>query len=918
MRRLFIFSVLALTLFVFSSCTTNSDPIVDGDELNDEIGQTDSDVTETEDKKDDKVDETQKDDIVNDETQDNEVNDETNDEAQPECTKDEMKCEGTVLMWCKDGFWTTVKDCATEEKVCEVVDTTPKCVEAAETCTPDDLKCSGTKILKCNADGAWTDNQDCADDSQICENNEGVVTCEDIVVAVCDPDETKCIGDVVMKCNADGQWENETVCSDTDKICVFADDAATCEVPPCTPDAKKCSGTEVQLCNASEVWEVEIDCDLTSKVCKNNGTTVECVVPAVCVSGETDCNGNLLNLCNVDGQWNLLINCEGSDKICIKEETTASCEIAPCTPTEKKCEGKAVLTCNSGGTWDSVDCTGIQMCDDDGTTVECVDPPECSDGEKKCFGDTLMTCSSSLEWATPVNCEETQEFCDNTGAEDLCKCVATEEKCLGTEIQICNASGVWGSNLDCSDAGKICSDNGITVECKVAPVCSPAEKRCNGNLIESCNTQGQWETSSTCGGTTPTCLEITETPTCVCQDDDLRCQGAEVQKCATGVWSQETNCSLESKECRVIEETAQCATPLCTPDTKSCSGNTLLQCDSAGAWQTSDVCDDHGELCRKKDAVSQCVCNPNTKKCGERTEGNHEDYIIYNCDSNYDWVEQTDCLDDSKACNEGACVNTSCGDSINHDLIEWCDPTDPVWSQINSGTLTLACNNYWTVASGIGGTGSIKCTSDCMPDLVNCEPSAGITPYGTITAISGTIPYVLDWSKNQDSTYLGEHLDANVFENFFVGTVGSAPIPSDPVTPDWISSGINRAFHDSSDGTMIHFQDEAEFGPGENDFNWLDQYIVFLFDDSIQTGSHSVSFFSDLEITVRGVNGSGDPCIKAFGFLGSVNFSSVSGLTATDAGSYTLNGNTIYLYHPTEIPIFEDITDQLSTPACPK
>ena len=929
MKKLLLLSVFLLSLFVLS-CDKNTDPEVDVD---DGTGVTDTDTAET---GDEAVDENQTDDIVNDETQDevsdevtDEVSDETNDETQPECTKDEMKCEGTVLTWCKDGFWTTVKDCADEDKICEVVDNTPQCVEEEEKCTPDDLKCSGTKILKCNAEGEWAEDQDCADDSKICQNDEGTVTCEDIIVAVCDPDETKCSGDVVLKCNADGQWENDENCATSDKICVFESDAAACEVPPCTPDDKKCVGTEVQKCNSSEVWVVEVDCDTDdSKICRDNGTTVECIVPPVCTGGQTHCNGNTVELCNVDGQWESLSNCENNDKICVFESESASCQTAPCTENDKKCDGKAVLTCNASGTWDSVDCTGVQMCNDDGTTVECVDPPECSEGEKKCFGDTLMTCSASEEWDTPVNCLNTEEFCDESGAEAKCMCTATEMKCDETKLMLCSGEGIWGTQVDCNDTGRICVDNGITVECKAAPVCNPGEKRCNESDIEVCNVNGQWENSSTCDGVTPTCMVVGEIPTCVCENDDLRCTGVVLEKCTAGVWNEEQDCSDTSKECREITGTPQCATPLCTPDDKKCASgtNTLLQCDSEGAWQTSDVCSDHGELCKVKDTEAQCVCTPNDLQCGTRTteDGNYDDYIVFKCNASYDWVEETDCLyadeENPQACEDGACIDINCGDNVYHDMVEWCDPTDPGWAQVNNGTVELACNAFWTPASGIGGDGLLKCTSECRIDLINCEPTG--TPYGTITSVSGTIPGTLDWDERANQTYLQDHIDDVVLENFFVGTVDGGPIPSDPETSGWASNGANRAFHAADYDLIIHYQDVFEYGSGQEDFAWLDQTITFYFNDTIQTGSYAVDLHSGLELDVLDVNGSGNTCLKAIGFLGSIDFTSVNSLTATDGGSYTLDGGPVYLYHPSDLPIYGDITDQVEeiwgVPACPE
>jgi hypothetical protein len=913
--------LLALIFFIiiaFVSCDSTSDPKVDDDSLNDGVSLADEDDVQNDD--DDKD---EPDDVVTDDK--DEVH--PDDEIQPECKADEMKCDGTVLMWCKDGEWTTVKDCANEEKVCETVEDVAQCVEEEIKCTQGEFKCSGTAIMECSADGEWIEDEDCDDNNQICKDDGDIVKCEDVVVAVCDPDETKCSGDVVLKCNASGQWANHTVCSDEDKECVMEDDDAVCKFPPCTLDDKKCSGTEIHKCNSSEIWEVETDCDLESKICKDNGTTVECIVPPVCTPGHTECNGNTVNFCNVDGQWEPMVNCVNSGKVCIAEGTSASCKVAPCTLGDKKCDGKAVLTCNESGTWDSEDCAGVQLCDDDGTTVECKNPPECSEGEKKCFGDTLMTCSEIEEWSNPVNCNNTDEFCDSSGSEPMCKCTFEEQKCDGTKVMACDVNGVWQAQVDCDDTSKICSYDGVTAQCKIPAVCSPGEKQCNGNLIEVCNPDGQWELMTTCSGNTPSCMEIGDNPTCVCQNDDLRCQGAILQKCSDGVWGQEEDCSETSKECRVEDDTAQCAVPLCTTDDKNCSGDTLLKCNSEGVWKTSEVCSDRGELCRNKNSEYQCVCTPDKLKCGERDTG-HEDYIIYKCDSNYDWIEETDCLEDnpekSQACHQTSttttCIDIECGDGTWHDMVEWCDPSDPLWASINSGSQNLACQDYWLPASGVGGSGNLTCRSSCMFNLINCEPVG--TPYGTITSIEGTIPYVFDWEKRADTDYIEDHREGIVMPDpFFTGTVDSLAIPSDPETGGWESGARNMAFRASS-GAILHFQDTFEYdGPGEEDFNWLDQSILVMFRDTVQTGTYAVDFFSGIDFGVYDVHND-EACLKAIGFLGKINFSSVNNLTNVDGGSYTMSGETIYLHHPSDIPIYGDITDQVEgiwgVPACPE
>ncbi len=262
-----------------------------------------------------------------------------------------------------------------------------------------------------------------------------------------------------------------------------------------------------------------------------------------------------------------------------------------------------------------------------------------------------------------------------------------------------------------------------------------------------------------------------------------------------------------------------------------------------------------------------------------------------------------------------ACVNTVCGDGTWHDLIEWCDPTDPFWQHVNSNPGSLACDDYWHPNSGIGGDGNIRCKSDCRTDLINCTPVG--TPYGIIDLVSGTIAYTADYSRINDLDYI-EHLDDNdgivLFDPFFEGTVDHEPIPRESQTTGWNDGTWVWALRASTagGGVIILSQEAFEHGPGEGDFNWLDQNIYLYFADNVPEGDHSVDLHSgiELELDVFDYNHeTSSPCLRAIGFLGHISLSNISNLTQTDGGSFTIGGGPVYLHHPSDIPIFGDITD---------
>lgn len=931
MKKTIPLLILLFSIFFAVSCDSGSDPKTDVDEISVTDDEKSDEISDNE--KNDLDDQTDKNDI---EENDDFTNDlEQTDEELPECTENEMKCDETVLMWCQNGKWTKVKDCADEEKICGVEENVTKCIKEVIKCTENEEKCSGTKIQKCDSDGVWQDVEDCSDNSQTCSDGTDGPECTDIVTG-CETGATKCSGNVVLKCNESKQWENDTVCSDEGKICEFDNDSASCIVPPCTPLAKECDGDSVKTCKNDATWE-SVLCE-EGYTCVNDGTTVECKLKAVCTPGATDCSGNVVMLCNSSGQWSNFQNCANSSMICKIDAGNATCVVAPCTPGETKCEGKVVKTCNISETWDSLTCEGIQICDVVEGTAQCINPPECSEGETKCSGDVAMTCNTDLEWDTLENCVSTGKVCSTGSGSAQCvipPCTPDDKKCEGTEIMTCNSSGIWETSQDCSDTSKICSDNGTDVQCIIAPVCTPGNTQCSEALIQNCNSGGQWTTITNCQTTGKTCAVVAEIPTCVCVDNDLRCTGVNLEICTSGTWTLQQNCGSTGKECSEEGENPACVVPPCTENDTMCSGDTVLICNNLGKWVNQQVCTDIEKVCKETAGDAECVeppCTPNATKCGTRINDGHEDYIIYKCNSAGVWVQETDCLtadgNNPRACKmtagSASCAAAVCGDGTWHDYIEWCDATDPVWQYINANPGELTCQDFWSPASGLGGTGNLSCLTSCRLDLINCV--AIQTPYGTITTVAGDIGFTIDYAKRTDSNYMNNTVPDEAYQlpdPVFAGNVDGVNITPDAVTSGMVKAGYSYAFHvnGSSSSFIVLIQSSMEINTSTNAYNWFDQDIQFAFDDEIQVGSYSVDLHSGLGLEVYGTNGA-DYCLKALAFGGKVNFDSVSGLTNNDGGSFTLSGGPITLFHPNDVPIYGNISSQVEeiwgVPACPE
>jgi len=166
----------------------------------------------------------------------------------------------------------------------------------------------------------------------------------------------------------------------------------------------------------------------------------------------------------------------------------------------------------------------------------------------------------------------------------------------------------------------------------------------------------------------------------------------------------------------------------------------------------------------------------------------------------------------------------------------------------------------------------------------------------------------------------------------FTGNVDGGPLPPAAVTSGWVAASQSIALHvnGTSSSFVVLMQDSLEINPSnQSQYEWFDLSVQFAFEDTIQTGTYAVNLHSGYGIDVYDMDPSiNDPenpnktCLKALGFLGTVTFNSMSGLTGNEGGSFDLSGGPVYLYHPSDVPIYGDITDQVEeawgVPACPE
>lgn len=146
------------------------------------------------------------------------------------------------------------------------------------------LLCSGSKWI---ANGTCTGNSNCDTTPGL---NAG--SCQPIVAAcgsqpagstVCSAD-----GKSVQRCGLDLVTTTlVTACSGETPACLKGSCVA------CTPGATKCSGNSVQTCNAQGAWEAPTDCPAATPVCDGN----VCAPPPSCAGLAADCGATGSDSC---------------------------------------------------------------------------------------------------------------------------------------------------------------------------------------------------------------------------------------------------------------------------------------------------------------------------------------------------------------------------------------------------------------------------------------------------------------------------------------------------------------------------------------------------------------------------------------------------------------------------------------------
>ncbi len=211
-----------------------------------------------------------------------------------QCTAGESYCNGNVVMSCVSGVggclgFSSTTDCAGSSQICQLIAEVATCVTSCnDLCTADQTRCTGELLERCTADGngclSFTAAEDCAATSRTCEPTP---TPGCVCAGECTADE--CAGTVINGCAADAQGCLHLGagfdCATQGKLCQLNAGVASCVCDGgCTIGLQQCSGTVIESCvdngSGCGVWQSGTDCAGASQQCRLNGAVAECFTPA--------------------------------------------------------------------------------------------------------------------------------------------------------------------------------------------------------------------------------------------------------------------------------------------------------------------------------------------------------------------------------------------------------------------------------------------------------------------------------------------------------------------------------------------------------------------------------------------------------------------------------------------------------------
>jgi hypothetical protein len=690
------------------------------------------------------------------------------------CAAGQMRCDGALLQACADdrSGWVTAQHCAAAA-LCQ--EAPAACLAA--TCSADEMTCSGAVLQKCNADRTGWDlfatclsPAHCNADLRQCMTepcNAGDRRCDrseldqSPVLEVCRDDRTDwgpldaCVTRELCDQTLSGGAPGGGLVLGSDGMVQIQAPAGpgavlTCNLPACAVGEVRCEGSQLEFCSEGRTgWTVAEEC-ASPALCAGSLTNLGpggepvCLAPA-CAPNQHQCaEGGVLQVCSEDRTgFRVIQTCIGPPfcNAVLADQGQEGCRDAPCVAGEMQCNGAQIQVCRQDRT--ALDDTGAlcespALCNaDDPTNAFCEDPAcrrgATSGSEFRCEGAQLERCNEALSGYDTVQTCATPALCDASQRLTGCRppaCQPGQHACNADGfLQTCNADQTGFENTEnCGSPGQCDANAG-----RCSDPCEPGTVRCNeqsGDLEECRDLLTGWQTIADCVSL-PLCDAANRrcrpplqecpagTPRRFC-DRDAATGNAQIKQCSPG------RDRLDVITCRAGQicdaQNNQC--DICTPNSVTCDGDTLVRCDPTGQAQNRQQPACGPGLC-SADKGRCLVCNPlNSARCSglqlrvcTQGDGGNEFERSENCDT-AELCAQTlngcgsGLNGQSCQCNDGVCApgQLRCQNGrierCNAGLTAFetlqtcangCNPGSTVCNECSTGQCTnnqfIACNN---------------------------------------------------------------------------------------------------------------------------------------------------------------------------------------------------------------------------------
>ena len=555
------------------------------------------------------------------------------------CAPNEFSCmSATEVLTCdRDGQQQTMQPCTQLTSA-----STPLCNDVKDACVaciaPSSSCVDRTREQACTEDGTWASPTACA--NQTCYQGKCSGECGPSVAPRC------ATAGGSESCGDDGEWH-------------AVDSAAQCPVcigdgmcVACTTGQTRCDSTTHQSTCVSNAWDISTPC--SNKTCVGTACTGECS------PGQQQCRSDGRYTCNPQGMFARAEPCS----MCQMEGTTARC--VTCRVGDYLCMGMDLHRCNSTQTgWEFLNrCDSPVLCNDDPGTAGCTDQ-DCSPTEVKCVGNELQTCNATGSAHSTMTCSGTFNICDAVGNNgngqcDRCKPGDPLPCASSTQRTVCGSDGQTVSTPTCPAAsGTPACYDGNCAQCN--PTATPT--MCEGLTgVRTCN-GGTWSAATTC--TNKTCTDDVDNCFGECAQGQARCTGPGStirETCRTnGFFGDGAVCSGIGAICTGAGVCRECA-------------NGATRCDGAGrqftctsnSWGTSFNCTNKtcfgdsggvGGSCQGSCAPGQRRCVPGQRafaNCGSNGEPDNANPIA--CGGTLNGTSW-------EVCRSNACVDSAVTDA---------------------------------------------------------------------------------------------------------------------------------------------------------------------------------------------------------------------------------------------------------------